>query len=316
MKIERYSRFMKWYNLLPHHEKDKIDRLTILVLSCADRCLSDLEGETQIRKQMSGKPLDQFYQEEIEITSKALLRYQLNNQLELSELIGNIRHEIRIREISASELWIKPEIVNCEKPETFGIKGPMKLQELNNVIAIVAYAQYLLQLCYSMEIVVDIENVTKSNQCEENDNSLLNLLTRQIIHSTELLSINIEPFIERERLALIYRHYKEFWNEPENEWIDRFVISSRYKQPIEIDNEAVSGSNRLLILAILNSISHNKQAWLKDSDTPTNFEDFVKDNFGIPGYKKAISYIRNYSPSISRKEFDEVCGVCNKILEI
>ena len=113
---------------------------------------------------------------------------------------------------------------------------------------------------------------------------------------------NIEPIIERERLALIFRKYKDCFNEPEDTWIKRFVYPNEAPvNPLKLDPKAIEGSNKLVLLAILASIQDNR----KDS---FDYTDFVFDRFGINNFYKARHDHKE------KKSFEETFAECNDIL--
>jgi hypothetical protein len=118
----------------------------------------------------------------------------------------------------------------------------------------------------------------------------------------ESKSDNREPIIEKERLALIFRKYKDCFNEPEDTWIKRFVYSKEAPvNPLELDPKAIEGSNKLILLAILSSIQDKR----KDS---FDYNDFVSDRFGIKNFDKARF---DHKEKLSfKKTFTE----CNDIL--
>lgn len=90
----------------------------------------------------------------------------------------------------------------------------------------------------------------------------------------------LKPIIEKERIALIFRKYKDCFNEPEDTWIKRFCPNEAPVNPLKLDPKAKEGSSRLVMLAILAAIQDNRKQDL-------NFNDFVRNGFGIKNFDKA-----------------------------
>jgi hypothetical protein len=115
-------------------------------------------------------------------------------------------------------------------------------------------------------------------------------------------AIDLKPIIERERLALIFRKYKDFFNEPEDTWIKRFVYRNEAPvNPLTLDPKAIEGSNKLVMLAILALIQDKR----KDS---FDYNDFVFDRFGIKNFDKARHDHKG------KRGFKETFEECNAIL--
>lgn len=122
-------------------------------------------------------------------------------------------------------------------------------------------------------------------------------------HATETKKKNkVDTIIEIERLALMYRKYKEYFKEPENQWIKRFVYPSETTiNPIDINKRALNGSDRLVLLAILASIQIL-------TGNGFDYNNFVFDRFGIRNYQKAKSDHKN------KQTYIDTLKECNSIL--
>lgn len=123
----------------------------------------------------------------------------------------------------------------------------------------------------------------------------------------ESKAVSKEPIIEKERLALIYRKYEDCFNESEDTWIGRFIYPNGPKvDPIDIDKKAITGSKKLLLLAILTAIEHKR----KD---PFVYNDFVLDRFGFKGYGSAKFKLKEVSKNYS--DYKKIITECNEFLK-
>jgi hypothetical protein len=104
-------------------------------------------------------------------------------------------------------------------------------------------------------------------------------------------------------ITLIYNKFREWINEPLEAWTERFVYPSENSikpKPLELASKAAEGSDRLVILGILASIT---------TGNAFNFESFVSERFGIRGYEKAKSTHKN------KQGFKDTVRECNAILK-
>ena len=113
---------------------------------------------------------------------------------------------------------------------------------------------------------------------------------------------NKEPIIGKEYLTFIYNKYRAYINEDLTPWVNRFIYpNGPAVNKIEIETKALSGSKRLVLLAILASIQDNR----KES---FDYNDFVFDRFGIKNFDKARHDHKD------KPEFDKTFAECNAIL--
>lgn len=113
---------------------------------------------------------------------------------------------------------------------------------------------------------------------------------------------NLNTIIEKERLSLIYRKYKDCFTEPEGQWIKRFVRNGPSMGPIDTDKKALNGSKRLVLLAILAAIQTK-------TGSGFDYNDFVLNRFGLKNFQKGKSDHKD------KPEFQNVLKECNAILK-
>lgn len=110
--------------------------------------------------------------------------------------------------------------------------------------------------------------------------------------------------VVKERLALIYRKYKDEFKESEDLWISRFVYPNDDSvNSIDISKKAAEGSSKLILVAILSSIS-------KTTENAFCYSDFVQKRFGILNFDKTVSDHKE------KQTFKSVLKECNAILKI
>jgi len=115
---------------------------------------------------------------------------------------------------------------------------------------------------------------------------------------------NQETIIEKDYLSIIYKRFKElFSGETLDSWLERFVYPTNNKiGKIEVTEKAKEGSNKLVLLAILDAVQQVKYG---------NFvyQNFVSDRFGI------INFYRYKNEHKDKRTYQETLKICSQILE-
>jgi hypothetical protein len=107
---------------------------------------------------------------------------------------------------------------------------------------------------------------------------------RKILTYENIIKIDKSSLIiDSDHLDMIFNKYQNNFKETKDDWIQRFVYPSlNLLNPIDVDNSAKEGSNRLVLLAILAAIQ-------KTTGNNFKYEEFVSSHFGIKDYQKAKS---------------------------
>ena len=110
-----------------------------------------------------------------------------------------------------------------------------------------------------------------------------------------------ETVIDVEYIYIIYKNFKEYFDESLQSWTERFIRNGQPVNPIKLDPKAKEGSNRLVLIAILAAIQDRR----KDS---FDYNDFVLDRFGIKNFDKAKHDHKD------KEKFNEVKKYCEENL--
>lgn len=129
------------------------------------------------------------------------------------------------------------------------------------------------------------------------------LLYEDIIKKAEVIPGIVGAIHDTDHLALIYKKYKHEFQEPKEVWISRFYRNGTPVDPINISQKATEGSNKLILIAILSSIS-------KTTGNAFCYSKFVQERFGILNFDKTVSDHKE------KQTFKETVKDCNAILKI
>mgnify|MGYP000973145431 CR=1 FL=1 len=113
---------------------------------------------------------------------------------------------------------------------------------------------------------------------------------------------SVELIVKRRHLEEIFDKYGHFFKgETLQTWVARFSRNSEEMDPINIGKEARRGTDRLILIAILASIS-------KTTGNDFNFDRYVRNGFGIASYSSAKSR------SQDKQEFKDIVKFCDGVL--
>jgi len=115
---------------------------------------------------------------------------------------------------------------------------------------------------------------------------------------------NQKPIIDNEYLTILFNRFKEdFSNETLESWLERFIYPSHKKiEKIKVSEKAKEGSNKLVLLALLDAIQQKKEG---------NFiyQNFVFDRFGIKAFDRAKNEHKE------KETYQKTFKICSRILE-
>ncbi|MBN1187331.1 MAG: hypothetical protein JXB49_33950 [Bacteroidales bacterium] len=107
-----------------------------------------------------------------------------------------------------------------------------------------------------------------------------------------------KPYIQ-----LIFERFKDFFeSETRQSWMDRFFNMGINPRHIIVERSAREGSNRLVLIAILDSVRRNIK-------TDFDFETFVLRRFGLTAFDKSKSVHKE------KDTFNDISKICDNIFK-
>lgn len=111
-----------------------------------------------------------------------------------------------------------------------------------------------------------------------------------------------EPIIDVEYINIIYKNFKEYFDESLQSWTERFIRNGQPVNPIKLDPKAKEGSNRLVLIAILAAIQ-------TATGNEFDFNEFAFIRFGIKNFQKAKSDHKH------KQTYKDIYEKCNRIIK-